>query len=85
VSAKYECNLLAVGRAVSKLGNAFQAMGNFQKAKEDYETALGQPIYGNDLQGQGRACGNIGNICMLVKEPVKAVHYYVHRNIASEY
>jgi len=26
------------------------------------------------MEGQGRACGNIGN--MLLKEPVKAVHYY---------
>ena len=76
MSAKYECNPLAVGRAVSNLGNAFQAMGSLQKAKEHYETALGHAIYGSDLQGQGRACGNIGNICMLLKEPVKAVHYY---------
>ena len=76
MSAKYECNPLAVGRAVSNLGNAFQAMGSLQKAKEHYETSLGHAIYGSDLQGQGRACGNIGNICMLLKEPVKAVHYY---------
>ena len=76
MSAKYECNPLAVGRAVSNLGNAFQTMGSLQKAKEHYETALGHAIYGSDLQGQGRACGNIGNICMLLKEPVKAVHYY---------
>ena len=32
--------------------------------------------YSNHLQGQGHACGNIGNIYMLLKEPVKAVHYY---------
>ena len=75
---RYEGNPrpLAVGRAVSNLGNAYQAMGKLSKAKECYEIALGHAIYGNDLRGQGRACGNIGNIYMLLKEPVKAVHYY---------
>ena len=76
MSARYEGNPLAVGRAVSNLGNAYQAIGDLRKAKEYYEIALGHAIYGNDLQGQGRACGNIGNIYMLLKEPVKAVHYY---------
>ena len=76
MSTKYEGNPVAVGRAVSNLGNAYQAIGNLKKAKEHYEIALGHAIYGNDLQGQGRACGNIGNIYMLLKEPVRAVHYY---------
>ena len=76
MSARYKGNPLAVGRAVSNLGNAYQAIGNLPKAKEYYEIALGHAIYGNDLQGQGRACGNIGNVYMLLKEPVKAVHYY---------
>ena len=76
MSARYERNPLAVGRAVSNLGNAYQAIGNLPKAKEYYEIALGHAIYGNDLQGQGRACGNIGNVYMLLKAPVKAVHYY---------
>ena len=76
ISARYDGNPLVVGRAVSNLGNAYQAIGNLKKAKEHYELALGHAIYGNDLQGQGRACGNIGNVYMLLKEPVKAVHYY---------
>ena len=76
MSARYEGNPLAVGRAVSNLGTAYQAIGNLSKAKEYYEIALGHAIYGNDLQGQGRAYGNIGNIYMLLKEPVKAIHYY---------
>ena len=76
MSARYEGNPLAVGRAVSNLGNAYQAMGCLSKAKKHYEIVPGHAIYGNDLQGQGRACGNIGNIYMLLKEPVKAVHYY---------
>ena len=76
MSAKYECHPLAVGRAVSNLGNAYQSMGSLRKAKEYYEIALGHAIYGSDQQGQSRACGNIGNIYMTMKEPVKAVHYY---------
>ncbi|XP_065893673.1 tetratricopeptide repeat protein 28-like [Dysidea avara] len=76
MSAKYECHPLAVGRAVSNLGNAYQSMGSLRKAKEYYEIALGHAIYGSDQQGQSRACGNIGNIYMAMKEPVKAVHYY---------
>ena len=76
MSGRYERNSLAVGRAVSNLGNAYQAIGNLPKAKEYYEIALNHAIYGNDLQGQGRACGNIGNVYMLLKEPVKGVHYY---------
>ena len=28
------------------------------------------------MQGQGHACGNIGNIYMLLKKPAKAVYYY---------
>ena len=76
MSARYDANPLAVGRAVSNLGNAYQAIGNISKAKECYEIALGHAIYGNDFQGQGHACGNIGNIYMLLKEPVMAVHYY---------
>ena len=76
MSARYEGNPLAVGRCAFNLGYAYLAIGNLPKAKEYYEIALGHAIYGNDLQGQGCACGNIGNIYMLLKEPVKAVHYY---------
>ena len=76
MSTRYEGNPLAIGKAMFNLGNAYQAIGNLKKAKEHYEDALAHAIYGNDLQGQGCACDNIGNIYMLLKEPVKAVHYY---------
>jgi len=49
----------------------------FADHHNNYKTALGHAIYGSDLQGQGRACGNIGNIHMSLKEPVKAVHHYI--------
>ena len=83
ISARYEGNPLAVERAVSNLGNAYQAMGNLPKAKEFHEIALGHAIYGNDLHGQARACGNISNIYMLLKEPVKAVHYNEQPSLAG--
>ena len=76
MSVRYEGNSLAVGRAMSNLGNAYKVIGNLPKAKEHYEIALGHAIYGNDLQAQGYALGSIGNIYMLLKEPVKAVYYY---------
>ena len=76
MSARYKGNPLAVGRCAFDLGYAYQAIGNLPKAMEYYKIALGHAIYGNDLQGQGCACSYIGNIYMLLKEPVKAVHYY---------
>ena len=78
MSARYKRNPLAVERCAFDLGYAYENISNscLPKAKEYYEIALGYAIYGNDLQGQSRACGNIGNIYMLLKEPVKAIHYY---------
>ena len=75
MSARYEGNPLAVGRAVSKLRKCMSSricIGNLPKAKE-HKIVLGHAIYGNDLQGQVCACGNIGNIYMSLKEPVKAM------------
>ena len=40
MSGRYEGNPLAVGRAVSNLGSAYQAIGNLLKAKEYYEILL---------------------------------------------
>ena len=78
MSARYKRNPLAVERCAFDLGYAYENISNscLPKAKEYYEIALGYAIYGNDLQGQSLACGNIGNIYMLLKEPVKAVRYY---------
>ena len=78
MSARYKRNPLAVERCAFDLGYAYENISNscLPKAKEYYEIALGYAIYGNDLQGQSRACGNIGNVYMLLKEPVKAIHYY---------
>ena len=50
MSARYEGNPLAVGRTVSNLGNAYQAIGNLLKAKEYCEIALGHAIYGKEFK-----------------------------------
>ena len=74
MSAIYESNPLAIGRAASNIRRI--CISSHRPLSKHYEDALGHAIYGNDLQSQGRACGNIGNIYMLLKEPVKAIHYY---------
>ena len=66
----------AIGRAYNNLGTAYQSMGEWDRAKEYYELALGQCIYGKDLAGQARAYGNMGNIAMLKKDYEKAVIYF---------
>ena len=44
--------------------------------EEFYDLALGQAIYGNDIPGQARVYGNIGNLLMLKKECDRAVPHY---------
>ena len=76
-SSGHESNLLAVETAACQLGHAYQVIGDLQKAKEYYKTALSYAIYGNDLDSQkGYICEDIANISTLLKEPAEAVHYY---------
>ena len=44
----------AISRAYNNLGTAYQSLNDLDKAKEYYELALNQSIYGNDLPGQAR-------------------------------
>lgn len=44
----------AIGRAYNNLGTAYQATNNLEMAKENYQFALNQAIYGEDLPGQAR-------------------------------
>ena len=74
MSARYEGNPLSSWKSCVQLRKCSHRQ--LTKAKERNKIALGYAIYGNDLQDQGRACGNIGNIHMSLKEPVKAIHYY---------
>ena len=66
----------AIGRAYNNLGTAHQALNELDKAEEFYDLALGQAIYGNDIPGQARVYGNIGNLLMLKKECDRAVPHY---------
>ena len=66
----------AIGRAYNNLGTAFQAMGELDQAKEYYDLALSQAVYGNDLPGQARVYGNIGNLLMLQHRYTEAILHY---------
>ena len=77
MSARYEGNPLAVKEVANQLGKVYCDIGNLQKAKEYYKTALRYAMDGNDLNSQkGCICENIAYISTSLKEPAEVVHYY---------
>ena len=72
----YEPTPSALSRALNNLGTAFQALSKLDEAEGHYDEALSQAIYSNDLIGQARAYGNIGNLYMLQKNQEKAIPHY---------
>ena len=76
LTVEHEPSPQAIGRAYNNLGTAHQALNELDKAEEFYDLALGQAIYGNDIPGQARVYGNIGNLLMLKKECDRAVPHY---------
>ena len=58
----------AIGRAYNNLGTAYQSLSELEKAEEYYDLSLSQAIYGNDIPGQARVYGNIGNLLMIKNE-----------------
>ena len=66
----------AISRVFNNLGTAYQALNELDKAEENYDLALSQSIYGNDLPGQARVYGNIGNVLMLRKDYERAIPHY---------
>ena len=72
----YEPTPPAISQALNNLGRAYQALSKLDEAKSYYEEALSQAIYGNDLNGQVRAYGNIGNLYMLQKNQERAIQHY---------
>ena len=72
----YEPTPSALSRALNNLGTAYQALSKLDEAESYYDEALSQAIYGNDLVGQARAYGNIGNLYMLQKNQEKAIPHY---------
>ena len=76
MAVDYETTPQAIGRAYNNLGTAFQSLLEHDKAEEFYDLALAQAIYGNDVPGQARVYGNIGNLQMLKKHYDGAVSHY---------
>ena len=76
LTVEHEPTPQAIGRAYNNLGTAYQALNELDKAEEKYDLALSQSIYGNDLPGQARVYGNIGNVLMLRKDYDRAVPHY---------
>ena len=72
----YEPTPSAISRALNNLGTAYQALSKLDEAESYYDEALSQAIFGNDLIGQARAYGNIGNLYMLQKNQEKAIPHY---------
>ena len=76
LTVEYEPTPRAIGRTYNNLGTAYQSMGELGKAQEHYDLALSQAIYGNDIPGQARVYGNMGNVLMLQKQYSEAVPHY---------
>ena len=76
LAVEYEQTPQAIGRTYNNLGTAYQSMGDLDKAEEYYDLALSQAIYGDDIPGQARVYGNIGNVYMLRKNYERAIPHY---------
>ena len=76
MAVDFETTPQAIGRAYNNLGTAYQSLNELKKAEEHYDLALAQAIYGNDIPGQARVYGNIGNLQMLNKQFDRAVPHY---------
>ena len=76
LTVTHECTPQAISRAYNNLGTAYQNLDNLQLAKENFQLALSQAIYGNDAAGQARARDNLGNLLMLEKQYKEAIEHY---------
>ena len=76
LTVEHEPTPQAIGRAYNNLGTAYQALNELDKAQDNYDLALSQAIYGNDVAGQARVYGNIGNLLMLQKKFGSAIAHY---------
>ncbi len=76
LTIKHEPTPQAIGRAYNNLGTAYQALNDLEKAENYFDLALGQAIYGNDIPGQARVYGNIGNILMIKRSFDRAIPNY---------
>ena len=66
----------SLSRVFYNLGTGYQAIGDTEQAEELYEQTLSLAILAEDVIGQARARGNLGNIHLLKKEYASAVADY---------
>ena len=76
LTVEHEPTPMAIGRAYNNIGTAYQSLGDLDKAEEHYDLSLSQSIYGNDIPGQARVYGNIGNVLMIRKDYERAIPHY---------
>lgn len=85
LGVQHEPTPQAIGRAYNNLGTAHQALNELDKAQSYYDLALSQAVYGNDIPGQARVYGNIGNLLMVQKKYDSAIaHYTETLSISSD-
>ena len=76
LTVEYEPTPQAIGRTCNNLGTAYQSKGELGKAQEWYGFACRHAICGNDIPGQARVYGNMGNVLRLQKWYSEAVLHY---------
>ena len=76
LTLEYDFDPSSISRALNNLGTAYQSLNELDKAELYFDQALSQAIYANDVVGQARAYGNIGNVYMLLKDFLKAIPHY---------
>ena len=72
----HDFNPSSLSRVFNNLGTGYQATGDTEQAEELYQQALSHATLGDDVIGQARALGNLGNIHLLKKEYASAVDNY---------
>jgi CHAT domain-containing protein/Flp pilus assembly protein TadD len=73
------------GIALSHLGNAHSALGNYQQAADYYENYLTIAKEMDDRQGEAHALGNLGIVYAALGQYLRAVdHYRKHLEIARD-
>ena len=76
LTLQYDPTPQSIGRAYNNLGTAYQSMNRPTEARKYYDMALSQALYGNDLPGQARVNGNLGNLHMIQEKYEQAIKYY---------
>ena len=85
INAKEIGDRAGEGRAYGNLGNAYQSLGDYQKAIEYHEKRLKIAKEIGDRAGEGRAYGNLGNAYDPLGDYQKAIEYHEKRlKIAKE-